>query len=415
MRIGIVQFPGSNCERETAMAIRRADMEPVEFLWNEPTEKLAELDGYIIIGGFSYEDRSRAGVIAALDPVMQAIKAESEKGKPVLGICNGAQILVESGLVPGIEDNKVGMALTENKRMQNNKVLGTGYYNAWVNMRLADGHQHNAFTKFLTTKDILTIPIAHAEGRFVMGEGLLHEMQQQGQVLFQYCDEAGAIDEHFPVNPNGSVANIAAVSNKAGNVMAMMPHPERTPVGDPILQSMRDYIKASSFQSVAPLNYYPRKEQQKDYQLQKGSFQCLVELMITDNHALTVENTLRSLGFDVSIKRYAHWEVACDDMATYANVMASGVLLNNRKERLVEVSGAKPAVLVRAKEDWVGLQKQQQLQDHFGVTGLQHIKHGIVWEIQSETTLPDDALQRVMNTHIFANPYAHDISYFRTR
>src|SRR5437870_1035688 len=132
MRIGIIQFPGSNCERETMLAIKRAEMEPVEFLWNESRDKLREMDGYVIVGGFSYEDRGRAGIIAALDPVMQEIKAQSEKGKPILGICNGAQILVETGLVPGLADDVVGMALTDNKRMRDGIVLGTGYYNAWV-------------------------------------------------------------------------------------------------------------------------------------------------------------------------------------------------------------------------------------------------------------------------------------------
>ena len=102
MKIAIVQFPGSNCERETMLAVRRAGMIPVEFLWNESHVKLREMDGYIIVGGFSYEDRSRAGIIAALDPVMQEIKAQSERGKPVLGICNGFQILCESGLLPGV-------------------------------------------------------------------------------------------------------------------------------------------------------------------------------------------------------------------------------------------------------------------------------------------------------------------------
>src|SRR3990167_7643022 len=101
MRIGIIQFPGSNCERETMLAVKRAGMEPVEFLWNESHEKLRSLAGYIIVGGFSYEDRSRAGIIAALDTIISVLREQSEYGKPILGICNGAQILVETGLVPG--------------------------------------------------------------------------------------------------------------------------------------------------------------------------------------------------------------------------------------------------------------------------------------------------------------------------
>src|SRR5688572_427484 len=117
MRIAVVQFPGSNCERETMLALTRAGMEPVEFLWNQEQEQLRSFAGYVLVGGFSYEDRSRSGIIAALDPVMQIIREESQQGKPVLGICNGAQILVEAGLVPGLANYKLGAALTNNKQI----------------------------------------------------------------------------------------------------------------------------------------------------------------------------------------------------------------------------------------------------------------------------------------------------------
>ena len=162
MKIAIVQFPGSNCERETILAVRRAGMIPVEFLWNESHLKLREMDGYILVGGFSYEDRSRAGIIAALDPVMQEIKVQSELGKPVLGICNGAQILVETGLVPGLVNNQLGMALSENKRIVDGKILGTGFYNNWIYM-CTRTHRNNAFTRHMSKESILNVPIAHAE------------------------------------------------------------------------------------------------------------------------------------------------------------------------------------------------------------------------------------------------------------
>ena len=137
INIAIIQFPGSNTERETLMACRRVGLNPVEFLWNEPAESLSDLDGFVIVGGFSYEDRSRSGVIAALDPIMKQIKIEAAKGKPVLGICNGAQILVESGLVPGLDDHRVGLALTDNKRVKDGHVVGVGYYNTWANLKMS--------------------------------------------------------------------------------------------------------------------------------------------------------------------------------------------------------------------------------------------------------------------------------------
>ncbi len=115
-------------------------------------------------------------------------------------------------------------------------------------MRLTDRYQFNAFTRFLTPNHVLHIPVAHGEGRFVIPPALLLEMQTQGLNVFQYCDETGEIVDEFPINPNGSMNNIAAISNKAGNVMAMMPHPERTTNGDSIFLSMRDYIAEVSTQ-----------------------------------------------------------------------------------------------------------------------------------------------------------------------
>lgn len=410
MRIGIVQFPGSNCERETMLAVKRAEMEPVEFLWNESRDKLRELDGYIIVGGFSYEDRSRAGIIAAMDPVMQEIRQQSDIGKPVLGICNGAQILVETGLVPGLENNKVGMVLTENRREAHGKILGTGFYNAWVHLRLSANYQRNAFTRHLSSKDILHVPVAHGEGRFVMGLALLQEVQAQGLNVFQYCDENGKIDPHFPVNPNGSLDNIAAIANKAGNVMAMMPHPERTPNGDGIFRSMRDYIAEGRKESTVPLYYYPRRTAIPAYQKPVSSHECIVELLITDNQALTVQNTLRQQGIPVTVKRQIHWEIHTDSDAGVLQIKKTGVLYNDRKEKEIALSPTMSgcAYLVRAKEDVLGQQKQQTLRDHFDLKNVNAISHGILWHFSSDTLDANALGEAILQTNIISNPYAHD-------
>lgn len=410
MRIAIVQFPGSNCERETMLAVQRAGMQPVEFLWNEPAEKLAIMAGFIIVGGFSYEDRSRAGIIAALDPVMQEIKMQTELGKPLLGICNGAQILVETGLVPGLENNKVAMALTENKRVVGNKILGTGFYNNWVYIRVSDDYQRNAFTQHLTPKHILHVPVAHAEGRFVMSNALLQEIIAQGLNVFQYCDSQGNIIDSFPINPNGSINNIAAIANKTGNVMAMMPHPERSTNGDVIFQSMRDYITAGRVQQTVPLYYYPRQQALANYQ--KKNYECIVELIITDNQALTVQNTLRQLGLAVTVKRQIHWEVNCQSLNIMQQVQQSGVLYNERKEFMVtKQSLAKTtcSFLVRAKEQLLGQEKQQILQDHFSIGGIDSIKQGVLWHFTANNSTLTDLTNKILATNIIANLFAHDI------
>lgn len=415
MKIAVVQFPGSNCERETVLALKRAEVEPVEFLWNENREKLREMDGYVIVGGFSYEDRSRAGIIAALDPVMQEIKAQSEKGKPILGICNGAQILVETGLVPGLENNKVAMVLTENKRIADGKILGTGYYNAWVHMRLSDHYQRNAFTRHLASNSVLHVPIAHGEGRFVMTEALLQEIKIQGLNVFQYCTETGEIIDRFPINPNGSMDNIAAISNKAGNVMAMMPHPERTSEGDAIFFSMRDYIADGFVEQSIPLYYYPRRTAMQHYQQPKKSYECIVELMITDNQALTVQNTLRHLGIPVTVKRQIHWEIHCDNEEVLTTIKRSGVLFNERKEIELtkkEMSAKKtPSFLVRAKDDLLGQQKLQTLKDHFSIDGVHAISHSVLWHFIPDTDSADYNDQ-ILQTNIVFNPYAHDCYHY---
>lgn len=413
MRIAIVQFPGSNCERETMLAVKRAGMEPVEFLWNEPREKLQDMAGYILVGGFSYEDRSRAGIIAALDPVMTCIKAESAKGKPVLGICNGAQILVEAGLVPGLENNKLGLALTENKRIVDGQIIGTGFYNAWVNVRLSKEYQRNAFTRHIQSTQVLTIPAAHAEGRFVMSQALLNEIEVQGLNLFQYCDEQGNVDPNFPVNPNGSIHNIAAISNKAGNVLAIMPHPERTVNGDAIFRSMRDYIAEQEYQSVEPLFYYPRRHAMTTYEPQGK--ELIIELLITDNTALTVQHTLEQRGILVTVKRYVHWELDCDNQAL-TEIKKAGLLFNERKERTISSSELKltgTSYLIHSRDDIEGQTVYQQLKYHYNIQGLNSIKRSVIWQFSANEGKMAPLSNQILSTNIISNPNAHECYEYR--
>lgn len=245
MKIAILPLPGTLCEPETVSALERVGMEPIIVAWGESMAELSEMAGYLLTGTLLQPSRFE------VDTVMHVIAQEAEKGKPVLGISSGAQVLVEMGLVPGLENNKPAIMLTNAEQ----GILP----NTFVNIRLAQPYQRNAFTRNIMPDMILRFPLPAAAGRFVMSQALLQEIEEQGLGVFKYCDEAGVMSDEAVVNPYDSVHHIAAISNKAGNVMAMVPNPTLIPEGDTLLSSMRRYIEKGVFVPVLPLNYYPRK------------------------------------------------------------------------------------------------------------------------------------------------------------
>jgi len=410
--IAVIQFPGSNTERETLMACRRVGLSPVEFLWNEPVEKLSDFDGYVIVGGFAYEDRSRAGVIAALDPIMKQIEIEAEKGKPILGICNGAQILVESGLVPGLDDHRVGLALTDNKRVKGGHVLGVGYYNTWANLQMSAPSNRCAFTRHLKTGGWINVPLAHGEGRFVVPDELLEKMISNDQTVFQYCDDNGNVVDEFPTNPNGSMHNLAAVCNARGNVMAMMPHPERTENGDAIFSSMKEFIENGNPISDHTLSFDRPHYKVANYETYGDSSEWVIDMTITDNEAASVHNALNRLGFDVSISRQTHWEISTDGGrdSVLNNIDKTGELYNSNKEFISQTTANKntASFLVRQKEDIIGRAKFESLTKRFEIEDISEIKHGVIWNVTINSGNFENVLDRVLDTHILFNPLSHE-------
>ena len=280
MKIAVLQFPGTNCEFETLVAVKAVGMDGEIFRWNRPAGELSGFDGFVIPGGFSYQDRLRAGVIASKEPVMSALKEEAGKGKPIIGICNGFQILVETGLLPGSVNGKgeetrewcekgsgkVDMALAQNVMVSQGKIVRRGYYCDWVNLRHEAPSKRCSGSFTIERGALLKIPIAHGEGNLVTTTpGLMKKLNDEGQVVFRYCDKNGRIINEFPFNVNGSTESIAAICNEQGNVLGMMPHPERAffawqlPAFDPrkqrpdepgpgrrVFESMKRYIEVNA-------------------------------------------------------------------------------------------------------------------------------------------------------------------------
>ncbi len=199
-------FPGSNCDHDCYHVIRHVLGQEVDFIWHK-TDKIGQYDCIILPGGFSYGDYLRPGAIAHFSPVMKQIKAYAEAGGLLLGICNGFQILLETGLLPG--------AMRDNAQLK--------FICDYVYISIANNN--TPFTKQCSNNQVLRIPIAHMQGNYYADERTLAAMRDNGQIIFQYCDASGNINDD--VNPNGSVGNIAGICNKQGNVLGMMPHPER--------------------------------------------------------------------------------------------------------------------------------------------------------------------------------------------
>ncbi|MBI3996936.1 MAG: phosphoribosylformylglycinamidine synthase subunit PurQ [Candidatus Omnitrophica bacterium] len=204
MKFGVVVFPGSNCDQDCVHVLRDVVRQPVVTLWHQETS-LRGVDAVVLPGGFSYGDYLRTGAIARLSPIMRAISAFANDGGLVIGICNGFQILLESGLLPG--------AMLRN--------TGLRFICRFVHVRVE--RTDTPFTNQLQQGQILRLPIAHNEGRYTTDEHIARTMTDQ--VVFRYCDADGQVVD--AANPNGSIDAIAGLTTRAGNVMGIMPHPER--------------------------------------------------------------------------------------------------------------------------------------------------------------------------------------------
>jgi phosphoribosylformylglycinamidine synthase len=227
---GVIVFPGSNCDHDAQDALGRMLGQDVRMVWHKEPD-LAGLDGVMVPGGFSYGDYLRAGAIARFSPVMEEVIRFAQAGRTVLGVCNGFQVLTEAGLLPG--------ALLRN----------TSLRFICEDRHIRVERDDTRFTHLCQRGEVLRVPIAHNEGNYHIGSDELKRLEDRGGVLFRYCTPEGEVSR--AANPNGSTANIAGVINERGNVLGMMPHPERRcdPIlghveGRKILESMVEYAEA---------------------------------------------------------------------------------------------------------------------------------------------------------------------------
>ena len=212
MKSHVIVFPGSNCDRDVAVAIKNISGHQPQMIWHKETS-INQSDLIVVPGGFSYGDYLRCGAMASTSPIMQDVVKKAKEGVPVLGICNGFQILIESGLLDG--------ALMRNSSL------------SFIcrDILIKPKNQSSVFTK---KTQVAKMPIAHNEGNFFVTSEQLKKIQDNDQIAFQYCDENGNVSEHS--NPNGSLENIAGILNENKNVLGMMPHPERA--ADPLLNNI---------------------------------------------------------------------------------------------------------------------------------------------------------------------------------
>ena len=206
LRFAVVVFPGTWSDHDTHYALSSVLGQEADLVWHRERD-LSRYDVVVLPGGFSYGDYLRAGAVARFSPVMEAVAAHAEAGRPLIGICNGFQVLCEAHLLPG--------ALMRNDSLQ--------YRCVWVNLRVENAQ--TPFTRACEPGEVLRVPISHGEGRYVADENTLAELESSGRVAFRYCTAEGEVTAD--ANPNGSVSNIAGIVNERGNVLGMMPHPER--------------------------------------------------------------------------------------------------------------------------------------------------------------------------------------------
>ncbi len=402
IKCAIITFPGNNCETETLHAAKRNGFEAKLFRWNEVSAfEQFEPQFIILPGGFSFEDRGRSGVIASKEPIFETLRRFAKKGVIIMGICNGAQMVVESALIPA----EIGLA--KNIRRDNTgHVLGTGFFNTWVH--LTPENKHTVFTKHLHEK-VLSVPVAHGEGRFVSEDITTKTLLQNGDIVaFRYSDSEGNVSDKFPITPNGSMAAVAAITNKEGTIMAIMPHPERFYKefdGDAIFQSVKKSIEMDDFAKTVEIGHFEELEKPLIKKIKTDDKMIILEkkLIIMDNENFSIKMTAQHLvSQDINLEKTIRFQIKGDVIEEA--LLETGLILNTSKEFII------PETFSDSKKSFYTADIQDDEADHLAEQLSIILKTPIKVKIYKgwhfDKQLADDLITKIISARLLANPNA---------
>lgn len=409
-RIAVISFPGNNCEVESMRAIRQAGMAPLFFRWNADRAMLDGVDGYFIPGGFAYEDRGRSGMVAARDPLMEFIGREAENGKVVIGNCNGAQILVESGLIP-LGDG-LRMSLARNAILAGDGWESPGFLSQWVWIAPTCAPDRCATSDW---KGTMHLPIAHGEGRFTTKDpDLIAELRASDQIAFSYCDAQGCVSDDPVVTPNGSMHAIAGICNPAGNVVALMPHPERTENGAPYFAAMKRWIEDGKVREIKNVRS-ERLGKAGDWNIPHRAarpIEIFIDTIIVNNEERTVEQAARRFAPTLRLKQWKYFALPAEPGRVLTDLSA----FNPNKERAFlrrngsftrwrhDVNREEPVDAGEAAELLPGIALLRRDEPDTGASAIGPGGETGVCYVCSGAPEPDVLRREVLE--IFANPHA---------
>lgn len=418
--LAIIQFPGSTGVIELQRCAKAAGFATKVISWNQPNQAVG-FDAYVLPGGFSFGDYSRSGLVAAHSVVMRVIKLAAAAGKPVIGFGNGFQILIESGLLPGLPNVGLAGGVGENIRVTGGSVQGVGYYHADTYIQSVAEAGRCALNVAMPEGSVIHAPSSQRYGRLVLAHELLLELERHDQILYKYCTVQGVVQNQFPTTPNASVWGIVGICNPLGNVVGCMAHPERTESGEVLFESLRLYIEKSlPTTPTYQLEWKAPNINVETYQPSDNSLELFIHA-ISDKYGTTVlTQLLQQYGFIVELDYLQHWEIwykdpQLDRVTLAQHIMNSGELIVSPDQRYsIEAPQTKPdsvRILVRSIDDYEGKLMTRLLRDHFGLTTIDVMHQGIFWTVRFPNQNRATALKNlsdILQTYILYNPYIHE-------